>query len=213
MINTSKKLIGIFIISFLFTACFKQDNTPPVISLSGSSEIFIEIGNEYTEPGFIAEDDKDGDITRLVKVTGLPNTDRAGRYNILYNVVDASGNDATEKSRNVYVYHVNNSISGTFNTVSQCLSGNNNFTLIKTINNEPFKISVELPASSNFTEFSADMIGPSRQAISVNFEKGDTLYFGEGSVNGIGNEISLRLYKEYQSAVIDSCVLGLFKSN
>jgi len=207
-----KVLIFITLTSFL-TACFKQDNTPPNISLLGSSELFLPIGTTYTEPGFEADDDKDGDIKRLVQVTGLPNMQRAAKYIIQYNVTDASGNKAVTQERIVNVYHVNTYIIGTYNTTSQCITGTNNFTLVKVDNSSPYIISIEMPSSSKFTEFKAEMIGPTKQAININFTKGDSLYIGDGFINGLGNEMSLRIYKSYQGNLTDSCVVGLFKTN
>jgi hypothetical protein len=213
MISNYLKVFVFTGVTIFFTACFKQDNTAPTISLRGSSELFLPIGTSYVEPGFEAEDDKDGDIERLVKVTGLPNMQRAAKYIIQYNVTDASGNKAVTQERIVNVYHVNTYVVGTYNTTSQCITGTNNFTLVKVDNTSPYLISIEMPSSSKFTEFKAEMIGPTKQAININFTKGDSLYIGDGFINGLGNEMSLRIYKSYQGNLTDSCLVGLFKTN
>ena len=39
----------------------------PVIELSGDSEMTIEAGTQYEEPGFSADDNYDGDLTEKVE--------------------------------------------------------------------------------------------------------------------------------------------------
>ena len=46
------------------------DTTPPAITLSGSANMTISVGSAYTEPGYTATDDYDGNITGNVVVTG-----------------------------------------------------------------------------------------------------------------------------------------------
>jgi hypothetical protein len=72
-----------------------QDNTAPVISLSGSSSIEVEEGSTYTDPGATATDDTDGDITHLIQTSGLPiDTSSPGSATITYTVTDTAGNEA-----------------------------------------------------------------------------------------------------------------------
>lgn len=50
------------------------------------------MGPTFTDPGYIATDNIDGDITDMVRVTGTVNTLIPGTYTISYEVTDSSGN-------------------------------------------------------------------------------------------------------------------------
>ena len=65
------------------------DPVPPEIILEGDSEITIQAGSSYTEPGYKATDNVDGDITDKVQVEGTVNNNRAGTYTITYTVTDS----------------------------------------------------------------------------------------------------------------------------
>ena len=79
------------------------DTTPPAITLSGSANMTISVGSAYTEPGYTATDDYDGNITGNVVVTGTVDTATLGTYTIQYDVSDSSGNAATTQTRTVHV--------------------------------------------------------------------------------------------------------------
>ena len=71
------------------------DTTAPVITLNGSSNISLELGQTYTELGATATDNVDGDLTSSIVTTGSVNTSIAGTYTITYSVSDAAGNAAS----------------------------------------------------------------------------------------------------------------------
>ena len=71
------------------------DITAPVLSLIGSSQISIVVGDVYVEQGATAVDDIDGDITSSIVVTGTVDTSLVGSYGINYTVTDVSGNSTT----------------------------------------------------------------------------------------------------------------------
>lgn len=79
------------------------DFTAPTLSLSGKKNLYIKIGDTFTDPGFSAKDNVDGDITSKVKVTGKVDTTKMGRNTITYTVSDSSGN-TTKVTRSVLVY-------------------------------------------------------------------------------------------------------------
>lgn len=79
-----------------------EDSIKPVIELKGENPMEIEVGEEYEEPGATAEDNVDGDITDNIEVEGKVDTSTVGSYEVVYTVVDAAGNKATE-TRMVYV--------------------------------------------------------------------------------------------------------------
>ncbi len=71
------------------------DFVPPVITLIGSNVVEIEMGNTYTEEGATAQDNKDGDITSSIVVTGIIDFNVEGIYTKIYTVTDSSGNTTT----------------------------------------------------------------------------------------------------------------------
>ncbi len=68
------------------------DEEKPVITLKGDSKISLTVGDEYKEPGYLATDNYDGDITDKVIVTNNINKDKKGEYEVLYKVSDSSDN-------------------------------------------------------------------------------------------------------------------------
>jgi hypothetical protein len=78
------------------------DETPPVITLSGAAEMWVEVGDSFTDPGATAYDAVDGSVPVVVGGDTV-DTSTIGDYVITYNAVDAAGNDAVEKTRTVHV--------------------------------------------------------------------------------------------------------------
>ena len=76
------------------TIVFK-DPIAPVLTLLGDTEITIDAGSKYSEPGYTATDNCDGDIKHLVNITGNVNIWAAGTYTITYTVSDSFGNTVT----------------------------------------------------------------------------------------------------------------------
>jgi hypothetical protein len=106
--------IGSLIVSgmLFFTACETTDLTAPVISLTGSGEITIDLGDTYNDQGATAQDNKDGNITTQIVVTGLPqNTFQCGTYTITYTVTDKAGNQ-TQATRILKIR--SNKLAGTY---------------------------------------------------------------------------------------------------
>jgi Zn-dependent metalloprotease len=79
------------------------DTTAPVITLTGASTINLEVGDTYTELGATATDNIDGNLTSSIVITGTVNTASAGTYTRYYNVSDAAGNAATQRTRTINV--------------------------------------------------------------------------------------------------------------
>ena len=69
-----------------------KDAVSPVITLNGKKEIKIGIGTAFTDPGCVAMDDCDGNLTSNVVVSGNVNTQKMGVYEVTYEVSDSSGN-------------------------------------------------------------------------------------------------------------------------
>jgi hypothetical protein len=80
------------------------DTTPPVITLLGDDPQTIEGGDPYVELGATAIDDVDGDVTSSIVVdASAVDTSTPGTYAVTYDVVDSSGNAATQVTRTVIV--------------------------------------------------------------------------------------------------------------
>ena len=79
------------------------DVTAPVITLRGEKSTYIKVGTPYSDPGFSASDNMDGDMTSKVAVSGGVDTSKMGRNVITYSVTDAYGNKTTVE-RVIYVY-------------------------------------------------------------------------------------------------------------
>jgi hypothetical protein len=78
------------------------DETPPVITLSGATEMWIEVGDDFVDPGATAFDGVDGSVPVIVGGDTV-NTDAIGDYAITYDASDAAGNAAVRKTRTVHV--------------------------------------------------------------------------------------------------------------
>ncbi|MFD3260601.1 S-layer homology domain-containing protein [Paenibacillus lentus] len=79
------------------------DREKPTIALLGDPIISLVQGTAFQEPGVIATDDVDGDLSSAVTVSGQVDTGVVGEYILRYNVSDAAGNAAEEVIRTVKV--------------------------------------------------------------------------------------------------------------
>ncbi|MEE0699101.1 MAG: D-alanyl-D-alanine carboxypeptidase family protein [Bacilli bacterium] len=99
-----KKIIILFImVLVIFISCLFifNDNEKPVIRLNGNKVEQVNNG-VYEEKGFVAHDNKDGDITNLVVISGRVDTSKEGVYELRYKVSDKAGN-VTVVTRKVIV--------------------------------------------------------------------------------------------------------------
>lgn len=71
------------------------DSVKPEITLQGGDKITVSIFSAFTDPGFTAEDNMDGNVTANVTTSGTVNTNVPGTYSLEYTVTDQSGNTAT----------------------------------------------------------------------------------------------------------------------
>ncbi len=72
------------------------DTTPPEINI-GAESVNLFVGNDYTEIGFSASDNYDGDLTSKVTSTNNIDKNTIGTYEVNYEVSDSSGNKSTAK--------------------------------------------------------------------------------------------------------------------
>lgn len=99
--NVDTTKIGEYRIKYYHNKNSKQrvvkvvDNIKPEIKLNGLSEINIVLNGQYIEPGAVAIDNYDGDITKSVLITNNVNLKQPGEYKIIYEVTDSSNNKTT----------------------------------------------------------------------------------------------------------------------
>ena len=99
--------------------------TAPIINLRGSNPYLINVGQNYSDPGFSAFDARGNNITGSVRISGNVNSKVAGTYYVTYTVTDSWGNKTT-KTRKVIVrtvYIPVNSISISPNYVELNIGG------------------------------------------------------------------------------------------
>ena len=68
------------------------DETVPVITLNGSANMSVIQFTTFTDPGATATDDRDGDISDSIQISGSVDTNTLGDYTLTYSVSDAAGN-------------------------------------------------------------------------------------------------------------------------
>jgi hypothetical protein len=67
------------------------DTTPPLIALEGEEIIYLDLLEEYIELGVTFSDNSLEEL--IVDITGTVNNTITGTYNIIYTVIDSSGNE------------------------------------------------------------------------------------------------------------------------
>lgn len=94
-------LICFTLISFFsIQSCKKDDAAAPSIQLTGGSTVTQSLpaaagGGSWTDPGYSASDNEDGDLTGSVTVSGTVNANRKGTYSLTYSVSDKAGNPSS----------------------------------------------------------------------------------------------------------------------
>ena len=78
------------------------DTTQPVITLNGSDEINLQVGDSYIDGGATAVDAYDGDVTSDISTVSSVDTTTVGVYYVTYTVSDNEGNN-TQATRTVVV--------------------------------------------------------------------------------------------------------------
>lgn len=95
--NTTKKEFDVNI----------KDDEKPTILLDGDKTVYLKLGSNYEEMGYVAIDNCDGDITKKVKIDGSVNTNKEGVYTLTYSVKDSNNNESSI-NRVVKVFKKNN---------------------------------------------------------------------------------------------------------
>lgn len=79
------------------------DSGAPVISLNGGARVVVALGGTYTDPGAVATDLCEGNLTASILTYNPVNTNVLGEYTVTYDVEDSAGNAAVQKRRTVSV--------------------------------------------------------------------------------------------------------------
>ncbi|MED4285374.1 DUF5011 domain-containing protein [Priestia megaterium] len=103
------------------------DITKPVIT--GATNKSIPLNSKFdAKAGVIAKDNADGDITKLLKISGTVNTKVKGTYSITYTVKDKAGNTSSVIRRITVVDNIKPVISGAGNNTIKLNSSFNSRT-------------------------------------------------------------------------------------
>lgn len=86
----------------------------PVITLEGDSQIIVQKGTQYNEPGYSAVLNGE-DVTASVEVITNLNTSKSGAYSVTYKCVNADG-FSTTASRKVIVLDLKDAVEGFYLT-------------------------------------------------------------------------------------------------
>lgn len=203
----------------------KPINTPPKVILIGSPTFNVTLNTSYTDAGYTAGDEEDGDITSQVIVTGSVNVDSVGLYYISYVVTDSEGlKDSVVRIINVR--NTLNYLSGSHNVVTTDLSNGSTRTWITTVsasisvNNQikifkisdcfmadplltydPIKDSLYLPSQTficitPFDTLQHTFVGKGK--IIQGSIKRITLTYTDSYIDTLGNPILLTLRDDYQ---------------
>ena len=84
------------------TVIVYKDTTVPMITLIGSSTVYLGSGITFSDPGAIATDNIDDDLTSTIITSGTVDYSMTGTYSITYSVSDIFGN-STSVTRTVIV--------------------------------------------------------------------------------------------------------------
>jgi len=84
--NTALKYRYVNVIFTTSTDTLKNDTIAPVITLFGTSPMFVKTGNPYNEPGATAMDNIYGDLTPFIIFSNNVNTMMNGTYTATYTV-------------------------------------------------------------------------------------------------------------------------------
>jgi hypothetical protein len=79
------------------------DTSPPVIQLVGEATVTVTVSQAYQDAGASATDDIDGNLTSKIVTNNNVDTSIIGTYRVTYDVVDTSGNAATQVTRTVRI--------------------------------------------------------------------------------------------------------------
>ncbi len=99
-LNPSVLFLGVF---RDYTINFPMDTVKPTISLVSLPSLYTEIHKPYVDPGVVALDNIEGNISSKLEILGSVDTSRVGPNYLRYLVRDMYGNISDTLNRTVYV--------------------------------------------------------------------------------------------------------------
>jgi hypothetical protein len=103
----------------LLYGCGEFDKEPPVIRLIGLDTLNLGIGETFTDPGAIAFDKRDLDISDDIQLSGDISSTQLGYQEVRYTVTDRAGNTGTAK-RFIRIVQSVASLSGLYTSSNNC---------------------------------------------------------------------------------------------
>jgi hypothetical protein len=191
----------LLIMAIIYSSC--SDARAPEIILEGNTKDTIILNSKYTEPGYTANDKKDGNISHKVNVSGFVNPDKTGDYYVLYSVYDKSGNEG-KAERTVHVYNQAKYLEGKY-SVNETVSGSNNanYTYSVTVKqSESVNNEIEINNFGAFGSYVNVKAGVSGNIITIKRQTPTGMPLGsEGEIVGegeiLGNSIKNIIYTIY----------------
>ncbi|WP_432352636.1 NPCBM/NEW2 domain-containing protein [Sporosarcina sp. A2] len=191
-------------------AKFYISNGLPKLSIPASAATKVGTPLNLNE-SYSATDAEDGDLTAEVKVSGLSqvNFDRAGKYEISYNVIDSDGNELTKKR----FISVVNMEDFHYLTDSEWKSTQNSYTTaVKdiSISNNPIRLTGE---DGRVVTYSKGIGAHSNSTIIYDLTDKDTEYFSSfvgvdrqmyGSIGSVTFQVFVDGEKRFDSGLMNS---------
>lgn len=172
------------------------NNTPPTITLNGSSSISLGVGDTYSELGATARDNSGASLNVSIDASAV-NTATKGVYDVLYSATDANGNTAQTK-RTVSVDITDQNWVGTWSVshnFSVCTPAANILGNSATLTVFGGSLSLDHSGSGSATSFSGSLSGQnvtlSQTAISINFGLCTYDVTGFGTISDDGQTITM----------------------
>lgn len=103
-----------FLVIILITACQKEDNIAPELTLEGGDTVTTILNDDFEDPGFQAIDNIEGNISNRVVIDTDLNVDKVGYYEVSYTVIDNAGNQSPVKIRVIKVKNQAEKWSGVY---------------------------------------------------------------------------------------------------
>ncbi len=117
--NIFHSILLLLALSTAVYSCKRADNEAPVLRLQGPDVLTVTRGSGFLDPGVIAFDDRDYDVSETVVKESNVNSNVAGQYQITYTATDKAGNSA-QIVRQVTVVHSAASLAGTYKSSNNC---------------------------------------------------------------------------------------------
>lgn len=206
--------------SFSFMGCEQDpsvyDQTAPIITLLGDRNATHALGQPYNDPGALAYDNQDGDLTDSIVVVSTVNVNQVGDYTVTYNVMDEAGNAAVEVIRDVEVVFSAAALEGSWTVTHNCqqTSGvaSDQDVDIVSVTEITFTPFISVFGALNF-DLNAEVNGMQITIPSQAVNQFITVS-GSGTINNDGTEMTISVTIENTTPIIggtDNCTLNYVK--